>query len=147
MAVYTPSTNEKSESEQAAADFAATAQMAKLGNFPFAYKDGALSAFSRSTEYGFAEIDRAAKTKMYQKTGGNEENITIAVEFYLRKLSAFDEFRKAAAKREAMPLYMGYGEFLGYFIVRSCEETRADFFADGTHCRLSASLKLTRVRK
>jgi phage protein U len=80
-----------------------------------------------------------------QKTGGVEEEISLAVEFIMQKLSAFDSFRKTAAKRNPMSLTLGTGEYLGEFVVTAIGETRSMLFADGAHRRLSVELKLKRV--
>jgi phage protein U len=62
----------------------------------------------------------------------------------MQKLSAFDSFRKAAAKRNPMSLTLGTGEHLGEFVVTGLTETRSVFFADGAHRKLSVEIKLKR---
>jgi phage protein U len=63
----------------------------------------------------------------------------------MQKLSAFDAFRKEAAKRNPMSLTLGTGEYLGEFVVMEIGEARSVLFADGAHRKLTVNLKLKRV--
>jgi phage protein U len=119
--------------------------LAKLGDYVFSYKNGAFDSLSRSTKYNFAELERAQAPTLLQKTGGVEEEISLRVEFVMRKLSAFDSFRKAAAKRNPMSLTLGTGEYLGEFAVTDINEERSVLFADGAHRKLSIGLTLKRI--
>jgi phage protein U len=119
--------------------------LAKLGDWAFSYKSGAFNEIARTTTYSFAVLDRASAPSLLQKTGGVEEEISFSAEFLMQKLSAFDSFRKVAAKRNPLSLTLGTGEYLGEFVILAIVETRSVLFADGAHRKLTVEIKLKRI--
>jgi phage protein U len=140
-------TIEPKDTKQNEKPIAPDKNLAKLGDYAFSYRAGSFDEISRSTKYNFASIDRAGVPALLQKTGGVEESISFNAEFVMQKLTAFDSFRKVAAKREPMSLTLGTGEYLGEFVITDINEIRSVLFADGAHRKLIVELKLQRFYK
>lgn len=123
------------------------AYLAKLGEYKFEMKKHQLEEIKRRFEYGFEEISRVAAAPVFHAKGGVREPLELSGTLWLQKQDALSGLEIIAAKKQPVPLVMGYGKVLGEYIIMELECTTSRLIENGAGLRQDFSAKLVKVEK
>lgn len=125
-----------------------TGVMAMIGDFTFTLSRTDFDQLSRTLNYSFAEIPKAQDYEGSHSVGKDTEEITISGNLTTLQsgLKPLSKLEVIAAKKQAVPFIMGYGDVLGDFRITKISEGRSVFLDNGKSLKIDFSIDLKRVR-
>ena len=119
--------------------------MLQLGAFQFAIYSAAYQSLRRATEYRWQAQQRAGRKPAQQFMGPGQDSIELGGVIYPEfagGLSQLDKLRAEAHKGRPLLLVDGLGFVHEEWIIKSVQEDRTIFFADGTARKIEFRLTL-----
>lgn len=121
--------------------------LATLGAFIFELKTAPYDQLQRSTTQRWASNPRVGRRAAQQHIGPGDDHITLSGTLMPELTGGpaqLDALRAMQASGRDWILLDGSGRIWGQWIIQSIDETRSEFFADGTARQIEFSLKLQR---
>lgn len=115
----------------------------KWGDYKFTVNTAPYEEYNRSTEYQWASHNRINSSPKLQFTGMGSDSLTLSGVIFteLSGIKQLDKLREIAAKGKSQLLIDGLGNVMGYWVLKSIDETKSTFFSDGVPRKQTFSLK------
>lgn len=121
-----------------------------IGLFVFSLHTASYQELQRQSNWVHASSPRVGDSPAYQFVAKGEETITLSGSIlpgFKGSPKSLSKLRKMADTGKAYPLIDGRGTIHGLWIIESLNETRSEFFKDGTARKIEFSLTLKQVRR
>ena len=121
--------------------------MALLGFFAFESPKRGFDKISKDTDYRYARVEKIANVPEFHAIGSQEQ--TLYIEGKVNAIEGGKDplllLRVMASQKEAYPLFLGDGDYLGSFIVQHISEDRGKIFGNGVGLEIGFGIELIRV--
>ncbi|MCP5136609.1 MAG: phage tail protein [Gammaproteobacteria bacterium] len=124
--------------------------MLALGEFRFSLDTAAFQSLQRTTEWSWAEAERAGAIPSLQYTGPGRDSITLQGVIYPEYRGGFaqiDAMRTQAGRGEPLDLVDGGGGVRGAWVIKSITEGRESLYPNGQPRKQTFSLSLQRYEQ
>lgn len=122
--------------------------LAALGAFVFELRTAPFQQLQRSTQARWGANNRVGRRAALQYLGPGADTITLSGTLMPAITGGpvqLDALRAMQESGKAWILIHGNGDLWGQWVIDSVDETRSEFFRDGTARKIEFSLKLTRA--